>query len=99
MKILIVGLGLIGGAYAYRLSNKGYEVYGSDINQESINYAKENNFILDGDIDPKKYISDMDVIVLGIYPQAILDFLKENNSLFKENQLITYVCGVKLSFI
>ncbi len=99
MKILIVGLGLIGGAYAYRLSNKGYEVYGSDINQESINYAKENNFILDGDIDPKKYISDMDVIVLGIYPQTILDFLKENNSLFKENQLITDVCGVKSSFV
>ena len=44
MKVLIVGLGLMGGAYAYRLSNKGYTVYGSDINIDSIDYALEKSF-------------------------------------------------------
>jgi len=98
MKILIVGLGLIGGAYAYRLSNKGYEVYGCDVNIEAINYAKDNKFIVEGDIDPRIYIPNMDVIILGIYPQTILEFLNKNNDLFNENQLITDVCGVKTSF-
>ena len=39
--VLIVGLGLMGGAYAYRLSKKGYNVYGCDINEKAITYAKE----------------------------------------------------------
>ncbi|MDE7162098.1 MAG: prephenate dehydrogenase [Anaeroplasmataceae bacterium] len=30
---------------------------------------------------------------------AILDFLKQHNALFKENQIITDVCGVKSSFV
>lgn len=99
MKVFIVGLGLIGGAYAYGLSKKGYEVYGCDTNVEAIEYAKKNGFILDGDINPKKFIKDMDVIILSIYPQAIIKFLKEYNSYFHSKQIITDVCGVKCSFV
>ena len=35
-KILIVGLGLIGGSYAQGLMKKGYDVYGLDLNEQSI---------------------------------------------------------------
>ena len=38
-KILIVGLGLIGGSYAMALSKKAYEVGAITLNQEDINYA------------------------------------------------------------
>ena len=41
-KILIVGLGLIGGSYATILSKKGYEVGAITLNQEDIDYAIEN---------------------------------------------------------
>lgn len=99
MKVLIVGLGLIGGRYAYGLSNKGYEVYGCDRNIDAINYAKDNKFIIDGSVDAKRLISDMDLIILSIYPQAILGFLNENKEYFKPNQIITDVCGVKSSYI
>lgn len=99
MKVLIVGLGLIGGAYAYRLSNKGYEVYGSDINSFAIDYAKKNKFIIDGDTDPSKYLSNMDLVILAIYPQAIINFLTKYNKYLNENQIITDVCGVKTSFV
>ncbi len=99
MKIGIVGLGLIGGAYAYHLSNKKYEVYGCDIDVKAIKYAKEHRFIIDGDVNPSKILKDMDMIILSIYPQAILKFLKENQAIFKENQIITDVCGVKSSFV
>lgn len=99
MKVLIVGLGLIGGRYAYGLSNKGYEVYGCDKNIAAINYAKENKFIIDGKANASELIADMDLIILSIYPQAILSFLAENKEYFNSNQIITDVCGVKSSYI
>ena len=99
MKVLIVGLGLIGGAYAYRLKNKGYKVYATDINLESIQFAKEHSYIDDGSCEALDFIRDVDMVILSIYPQAILEFLKKYSKYFKENQIITDVCGVKSSFV
>ena len=99
MKVLIVGLGLMGGAYAYRLSNKGYTVYGSDINMDSIDYALEKKFIANGSVNPEDFIKDSDLIVLAIYPTAILSFINRYHDLFHEGQVITDICGVKSSFI
>lgn len=99
MNVLIVGLGLMGGAYAYRLSNKGYTVFGSDINLESIDYALEKHFIQNGSVDPKEFIAISDIIVLAIYPTAILSFMNKYKDLFKEGQVITDICGVKSDFI
>lgn len=45
MKFFIVGLGLLGGAYAKALKKNGYTVYAADINEDSIEYALENNII------------------------------------------------------
>ena len=42
-KILIVGLGLIGGSYAKRLKNNGHHVGAITLNQEDIDYAIKNN--------------------------------------------------------
>ncbi len=99
MKILIVGLGLMGGSYALGLSSKGHTVYGVDTNVESIEYAKTNKFIVDGDTTPEKYIPLVDLIVIGLYPSAILDFLNKYKDLYNENQIITDLCGVKTSFV
>ena len=46
MKFFIVGLGLLGGAYAKALKKNGYTVYAADINEDSIEYALENNITL-----------------------------------------------------
>ena len=99
MKVLIVGLGLMGGAYAYRLSNKGYTVYGSDLDIEAIDYALDKKFIENGSVDPKDFIEKSDVIILAIYPQAILSFMEKYQGLFHEGQIITDICGVKSEFI
>ena len=99
MKILIVGLGLMGGSYAMGLSKKGHEVYGVDTNLESIKYAIDNKLIVDGSNNPKDYIKDMDLIIIGLYPSAILNFLNEYKDFFTQNQLITDLCGVKTSFV
>ena len=75
--VLIVGLGLMGGAYAYRLSKKGYNVYGCDINEKAITYAKEKGYIIDGGTKPDDYIKKSDIIVLSFYPRNIIDFIKK----------------------
>ncbi len=99
MKVLIVGLGLIGGAYAKGLTEAGYEVYGSNHRQPAIDFAIKNKYIKAGDIDPKKFIKDMDMIILGTYPSHILSFLRENKEYFTENLLITDVTGVKSNYV
>ena len=99
MKVLIVGLGLMGGAYAYRLSNKGYTVYGSDLDSEAIEYAIDKKFIASGNVDPSLFIKESDLIVLAIYPMAIVKFMEKYNDLFHEGQVITDICGVKSDFI
>ena len=95
MKITIVGLGIIGGSYAKGLSMKGYEVYGVDRDLETIKYAVENGFIKHGETTPENLIPIADLVVIGLYPNAIIPFLKENKDLFKKGQVVTDVCGVK----
>ena len=99
MKICIVGLGLIGGSYAMGLTSKGHEVYGIDKNIDTINFALNNGFIKFGTTSDYSILSEMDLIVLAIYPQSILNFLSENNHYFNKNQVITDVCGIKTSFV
>ena len=99
MKILIVGLGLIGGAYAKRLTELGYEVYGSNHRQEAIDFALANNYIKDGSIDPKKFMDIVDVVILGIYPSHIIKFLNDNKKSLRKGLLITDVTGVKSKYI
>ena len=84
MKITIVGLGIIGGSYAKGLSMKGYEVYGVDRDVETIKYAVENGFIKHGETTPENLIPIADLVVIGLYPNAIIPFLKENKDLFKK---------------
>lgn len=97
MKVAIIGLGLIGGSYAKGLSKTGYEVYGVDTNLETIKFAKNNGYILEGFTEASKCIPFVDLIVIGLYPEDVIPFIKENISSFKEGQIVTDVCGVKSS--
>lgn len=94
-KFLIVGLGLLGGSYAKALKEKEYTVKALDINEASIQYAIENNIIDDGATDNIELIKEADVIILGLYPQTMVDWIKNNQQYFKPKALITDVCGVK----
>ncbi len=99
MNILIVGLGIIGASYAKGLKEKGHYIYGVDKRKETISYGIENNIISEGSIDAKDFIEKSDLIILGLYPYDLLDFLKKYNNLFKEGQIITDVSGVKRHFL
>ena len=99
-KILIVGLGLIGGSYAIGLKNKGYEVGAIDISKETIDYALEKGIISSGQTTiSKQYVSQFDLIIFAVYPKVITAWLKDYQSYIKKGAIITDVTGVKCSVI
>ena len=64
-KILIVGLGLIGGSYAAALTKKGYQVYALTKEEESIEFAKAHNYIIDGKTEvDEEFISSFDIFTV-----------------------------------
>lgn len=99
MNVLVVGLGLMGGSYAMGLSMAGHKVFGVDINADSISYAKSNGIIVDGSDDASMFIESSDLIILGLYPESIVEFIKKHNNLFKKGQIVTDLCGVKTCFL
>lgn len=99
MNILIVGLGVMGGAYAKSLSTAGHNVYAVDINKNSIDFAKEHKYIIDGSDEALDFIPIADLIIIGLYPKLILDFLNKYKANFRENQIITDLCGLKTYFL
>ena len=100
MKIVIVGLCVIGGGYAMALNEAGYkDIYGVDKNLDTLKKAKELGIIKEGYEDEREIISKADLIVLAIYPNLIKDFIVNNKSLFKNEAIITDVTGLKQLFL
>lgn len=100
MKILIVGLGVIGGGYAMALKEAGYtEIYGVDKNPITLEKAKKLGIIKEGFTDEDEIVSKVVLIVLAIYPDLVKSFIIRNKEKFKANTLITDVTGIKELFI
>lgn len=99
-KILIVGLGLIGGSYGEALSSGGYEVGAIDCNADSIAFALEKGWISSGRVDTDgEYIGKFDLIVFALYPHIFIDWIKQNQRFIRPSALLTDVTGVKCSVV
>lgn len=98
-KFLIVGLGLLGGSYAQALSKQGYHVKAIEINQLSIDYAIQHNIIVDGSTFDTTMIKEADVIIFGLYPKALIDWIHTYQNYFKTGILLTDVSGVKSNVV
>ena len=97
MKITVVGLGVIGGSFVKALKGKGYEVYGIDTNQQTLDMAKEEGCIIEGYLDGKDIISETDLTIICLYPSLVLDFIKNNQ--FKPGSIVTDAVGIKSYFL
>lgn len=97
MKIAVVGLGVVGGSYVKSLKGLGHEVYGVDIDEQTLKNAKIEGCILEGFVNPGDIIHKMDLVILCLYPKDVLEFIKNNN--FKKDCVITDATGVKKHFI
>ena len=99
-KILIVGLGLIGGSYAAKLSSLGFEVGAITKDQESIDFGLKNQYIAHGMIEVnKEYIQSFDVIIFALYPEVFKEWILKYGSYIKEGTIITDVTGVKRNIV
>lgn len=97
-KICIVGLGLLGGCYAQKLRELGYQVMAVDKDQTSINYAMEKNYIIKGSTDPS-LVKNADLIIFGLYPQALINWLETYQDLLPKGCVCTDVTGIKQMII
>ncbi len=100
MRVLIVGLGLIGGSYAKALTKKGYHVSAITRSASTIEYAIKNGIISEGtdQINPE-LIGKADLVVFALYPQVFIDWLRENQQHLKSGAILTDVTGVKCSVV
>ena len=99
-KILIMGLGLIGGSYAKGLTKNGYKVYAYNRNIDSINYAKNNGIIIDGTNEiTKEFLSQFDRIIFAIYPKIFKEYIDKYGNFIKDGAIISDVTGVKSSIV
>ena len=99
-KILIVGLGLLGGSYAQALTKKGFYVTAITRSQSSIDYALSEKMIVKGSsfVD-ENLIREADLVIFALYPHIFIDWIRENQHLFKSGAIITDVTGVKESVV
>ena len=99
-KILIVGLGVIGGGYAAALTEAGYTVRCITKERGDIDYALEHNMIAYGTTEvDKELIRSSELIVFALYPTVFIDWIEKHQQLFTAGTLITDVTGVKGSVV
>ena len=99
-KILIVGLGLLGGSYAKVLKRFGFHISAITLDQSSINYAIKENIIDEGSIElDERMIGEADLVIFALYPHVFVEWIEKNQWLLKSGALITDVTGVKRSIV
>ena len=100
----IIGLGIMGGSIARSIrenilnekSSLG-KIYAFDINQASLDLAKNENIIDQGfsKDDVKNMLQLCDVVFICLYPKKTIEFLKANKENFKTGSVITDISGGK----
>ncbi len=94
MNIAIIGLGLIGGSMAKALKSRtDNKIYGFDINSDVVEEA-----ISRGVIDRKltdDNIEKCSLIIIALYPEAAIEFVKNNAERISKEAIVMDCCGVK----
>lgn len=95
-RILIVGLGLMGGSYAKALTRRGYRVSAITKERSSVDYALREGIIAYGTtaVDPE-LIARSELIVFALYPHTFIEWIGENQQYFSAGTVITDLTGVK----
>lgn len=99
-KILIVGLGLLGGSYARGLKKFGFHISAITKEQSDIDYAIREKIIDEGSVNlDKNIIGKADLVIFALYPNVFVDWIEQNQKLLKSGAVITDVTGVKGSIV
>lgn len=93
MKTAIVGLGLIGGSMAKAIKRAGgHEVFGYDRDEAVMAKAEEEKTVqrLTGE-----RLKECELLLIGLYPKAAVDFVRDHIDDIPEGITIVDLCGVK----
>ncbi len=92
----IVGLGLIGASMAKSAKKRTkVKIYGCDIDRSVTEYA-----VLSGIVDGRltsETIGECDTVFVCLYPEACVEYIKNNATLFAKETLVIDCAGVKRS--
>ena len=96
MRIVIVGLGLIGGSMAQALRNfEDCTIVGIDRSPDTLAFAKAHNICDELHSDAALLLPDADVTILALHPRGIETFIQTYGNQFKSGSVVTDVCGIK----
>ena len=96
MNIAIVGLGLIGGSIARRI--RGFSdgrIFGINRSAQSLQLAMQDGVIDESFTEGGVFLEDTGLIILCLYPEANIEFIRKNAKYLKKGTVITDVSGVK----
>ena len=95
-KILIIGLGVMGGSYAIALSERGYDV--SCITKEAadLRIGLERGMRRRGSLEVEpELVAEAELIIFALYPATFIEWIEKYQHLFSPGTVITDVTGVK----
>ena len=94
MQIGIVGLGLIGGSFARAVKeHTPHSVFAFDIDRSAL-LGATLVCAIDGELtDPQ--LQNTDLLLLSLYPQATVDFVKSHADAIRPGTIVVDCCGVK----
>lgn len=92
----IVGLGLIGASLAMAIKqNTEHNVYGLDINEQTMHRALEEGSI-DGVLED---YGALDLLIVALFPQAAVELILDKVEQMKHGSIVMDICGVKKSVV
>ena len=93
MKVGIVGLGLIGGSFAWAYHNEGHQVLAFNRSRSVLDFAMLSGAV-DGELTEEN-AGDCDLILVTLYPQAAIDYIDRMGPHFGKKPLVLDCCGTK----
>lgn len=93
MKVGIVGLGLIGGSFAWAYHNDGHQVLAWNRTRSVLDFAMLSGAV-DGELTEEN-AGDCDLILVTLYPQAAIDYIDRMGPHFGQKPLVMDCCGTK----
>ena len=94
MNISVVGLGLIGASLAKAIKKRtNHTVFGFDVDESVLNDALNDKAI--DEIGNDKTLSQSDLVIVALYPQATIEFVTNKARIFKKNAVVSETCGIK----
>lgn len=96
--ITVVGLGLIGGSYAMALKElKPKNLWAVDIDEKALLTGEKMGIIDKGFPEAEAWVplKNSDLVIICLYPELTVKFVKDNINNFKPGSLITDTAGIK----